>query len=126
MRYEIAIALKRNSIVWFHGPYACGSFPDINIFRLLLEGKLRGTNEFCIADNGYPSHRCIRMVHVSEENRILHQRIGARHETINGRLKNFHVLGYKYRHNLSLHADCFKAVVILVNLSLEETPLFDI
>ena len=37
-----------------------------------------------------------------------------RHETVNRRLKVFGVLDERFRHDLSLHSQCFRAVAVIV------------
>ena len=33
LRYEIAVSVERGRLVWVNGPYPCGKFPDVCIFR---------------------------------------------------------------------------------------------
>ena len=33
LRYEIGVNIKNGSLVWIHGSYLCGKFPDVSIFR---------------------------------------------------------------------------------------------
>ena len=47
---------------------------------------------------------CIGAIQVDK---IYSDRILARHETINKILKQFHVLGRRFRHDKNLHAICF-------------------
>lgn len=32
LRYEIGVCIARDYIVWLHGPFPCGRFPDLNIY----------------------------------------------------------------------------------------------
>ena len=55
------------------------------------------------------------------------QEIRCRQETINKRFKHFEVLKTTFRHDISLHADIFRAVAVLVQLQIEEgEKLFDV
>ena len=33
VRYEVGVAIKSGDICWINGPYPCGQFADITIFR---------------------------------------------------------------------------------------------
>jgi hypothetical protein len=33
VRYEVAVSILNGDIVWVHGPFLCGKWPDIAIFR---------------------------------------------------------------------------------------------
>ena len=123
LRYEIAVSFKTCEVVWATGPYPCGSFSDLRIFRLRLKHLLAQSGEKAIADKGYLDPQCVQTVHYSSN---LAYRVRARHESINGRLKNFFVLSHTFRHPLSKHATCFFAVLNLTHLLLLEDPLFNI
>ena len=52
LRCEIAICIKTGWIVAYNGPFACGVWPDLKIFRFRLkQWLLRG--EKVLADRGY-------------------------------------------------------------------------
>jgi len=132
LRYEVALSLKRGDIVWIHGPFPCGKWPDIAIFRVSLKSFL-DENERVEVDNGYRGEdpiSCKTPGGISSmiDNRIVERkRIRARHETVNARLKSFSVLKQVYRHALIDHVDVFSAVAVLVQLGIEEGErLFDI
>ena len=80
--------------MWLHGPFPCGRFNDITIFRHLLSDCLeKGERVEC--DDGYwgeapeqyvvPKHAWSRGGNKTE----ISQRVCARHETVNKRMKNF-------------------------------------
>ena len=132
IRYEIALSLKHGHIVWVEGPYPCGQWPDIKIFRHCLRNFL-DPSERVEADDGYigdqpkycktPGGFSSRTENIDEKRR----RIRARHETVNLRLKHFCILNKTYRHNLKDHAFVFGTVAVLVQLSLENSdPLLDL
>ena len=52
VRYEICLCIKTGHIVWINGPYPCGDYNDITIFRLALIHEL-GENERVECDDGY-------------------------------------------------------------------------
>ena len=37
LRYEIGISIEYGDIVWWNGPFPCGAFPDIKIFKQSLK-----------------------------------------------------------------------------------------
>jgi hypothetical protein len=91
LRYELAVCIQTGWIVWVNGPYPCGSWPDIKIFRHHLKAKLH-VGEMVEADLGYRGEQqCIRVPNnaVSLSNQRAANRARARHETINSWLNSF-------------------------------------
>ena len=114
LRYEVGVSIHEGNISWVHGPFSCGSHPDVNIFRLGLKQKLPETEQVC-TDDGYQDERCITKGDVSScplESRT-HALLRARHENVHRRLKQFFVLSHRFRHDISMHEDCFYAVAQL-------------
>lgn len=123
LRYEIGISIEQGHIVWVYGPFPCGDWPDVKIFRHRLKGLLH-YGEQVVSDKGYPDQCCVSN---STSNQILFSRIRARHETVNRRFKEFRVIGSVFRNDLSLHGKCFHAVTNIVQLMLENGyPLFSL
>jgi len=123
LRYEIEITVDNGTIAWAHGPFAAGSWPDLKIFRSGLKHYL-DEEEKVVADDGYPDRKCLRL---AESGADVVKRIRARHETLNGRLKNFGCVGSLFRHKKELHSLCFFAVLNVVQLSLQNGhPLFEL
>ena len=50
--YEVAVSIQSGDIVWIIGPYECGKWPDISIFRDSLLSHL-APNKLIEADDGY-------------------------------------------------------------------------
>ena len=95
LRYEVGICIKTGSIVWAYGPFPCGSYSDLRIFRRQLKGKLLLAGKMCEADLGYRGEpTTIRTPHdyVSRSNQHAKKKARARHETVNGLLKDWSVL----------------------------------
>lgn len=108
------------------GPFPCGSYADPRIFRSEMKQCLQ-PNERVIADRGYPDDCCITPTNVESSKREEFYRIRACQETASRRLKQFCVLGYRFRPNVRLHSFCFHAVANLTQLMVElEEPLFRI
>lgn len=118
LRYEVAVCMQTGDIVWVHGPFPCGSWPDLKIFRSKLKGKL-GPGEMAEADNGYPGEPDkIRKPndYVSLFDRNAKRRARARQETVNRRLKKWGCLKKQFRHSRKKHRVVFKAVAVVTQL----------
>ena len=105
LRYELYVCVKTGDMVAYHRPFPCGSYLDIKVYRLRLRRKL-STGEKVISDGGYKGGITV----VSPDDRTKSRDIRramrkarARHETINGRLKNWKSLRNIYRHSLCKH-----------------------
>jgi hypothetical protein len=132
LRYEVGLSIERGDIVWINGPFPCGDWPDVRIFRYSLRSFL-DENERVIADNGYVSEdpmfcKVPRGISTAVDGRGKERSIvRARHETVNSRLKNFEILKQVYRHDPLDHGDVFRAAVILIQLAIENgEPLFQV
>ena len=132
IRYEIGISLKKGHLVWVHGPFPCGEWPDVMIFRHCLKDFL-DENERVEADDEYMGEEPVSckmpggFYSRSEDVGLWRQRLRSRHETANSRLKNFDILCQRYRHGLEDHAFIFRAVAVLTQLAIESgEPLFDL
>lgn len=126
LRYELGISHSKGYIVWLNGPFPCGAWPDLKIFKHRLE-KCLLPGEKVVADNGYLHDRCVTPISVSESGKRVHSLMRARHETCNARLKYFNVLNYTFRHSIAQHGVVFHAVTKLVALSIKsDEPLFAI
>ena len=107
-------------IVWIHGPFPCGSFPDIKIFRHGLKHQL-AKGESVEADRGYRGEpQCVSVPsdYSSQKQKIAKDHARARHEHINGRLKQFACLSHIFRHDVQKHSDVFWSVAVVTQLSL--------
>ena len=52
-------------------------------------------------------------------------RVRVRHETLNGRLKNWGILSQVFRHDIRRHGDVFRACAVITQLTIEHgEPLF--
>ena len=133
LRYEIAIVIMTGMIAWVNGPFPCGAINDTKIFMEGLcnelddyerveadEGYKSLDPEFCKTPYGYTS--------ISDpERKELQNRVRARQETINKRLKQFGVLNRVYRHDIEDHMDIVHAISVLIQLQMMNgEPLFQI
>lgn len=113
LRYEIGISLVSGNIVWVHGGFPCGDYPDSKIAKELIVTFLNN-GERMLADKGYKDQNFF-----INPTCKLHKVFLARHETLNGRLKNFKVLSDTFRHALPKHPKCVHAIVNLTQLAIE-------
>ena len=118
LRYEIAVSIERGRLVWVNGPYPCGKFPDVCIFRHRMKIVL-ANNEKVLVHNGYPDSRCFKSSDVSHEYMDIHNEIRARHEAINRRLKQFNALPNVFRRSVGHHGYIFLAIANLTHMSME-------
>ena len=127
VRYEVALSLRRSEIVWINGPFPCGRFPDITIFRNGLKHRLR-RGERVLADRGYRGDESCNIPNPNDNADVskLKADLRARHETVNARLKSFSILNTKFRHDLNKHAKVFRAVVVITQVNLQDEPLFNV
>lgn len=111
VRYEIGISIVEGDIVWASGGFPCGEWPDIKIAKDLYVKVAK--NEVTLADKGYRLQNVFKKPSNASERRLL-----ARHETLNGRLKEFAALGQRFRHELKKHPMVFHAVVNVIQVSI--------
>lgn len=127
VRYEVGVCIATGHIVWIHGPFPCGSWPDLRIFRDSMQFAL-DDGELALADGGYRGCRsCETPSGLNDFDQKMKADARARHETVNRRFKHFFVLGHRFRHPLSRHSACFRAVANLTQLMIQNgEPLFDV
>jgi len=121
LRYEVAVSIQNGDIVWINGPFPCGKWPDIKIFREDLIHELE-PGEKVEADRGYQGEpRCI----TPQEGNDRAKTVRARHETANKRLKQWGCLKELFRHDIRLHSTAFRAVAVITQIAIEHgEPLF--
>lgn len=63
----------------------------------------------------------------NEEADSMQKRVQGRHETVNARFKKFSILKERYRHDITQHGYVFRAVAVLVQISLQNgDPLYNV
>ena len=129
VRYELAVDILKANISWLNGPFPCGRWPDIKIFRQALIHQL-DPNERVEADNGYVGEhpgkvKCPSGFANPQENEAMQQRIRNRQETLNKRFKQWEILNVPYRHELSTHGTVFRAIAVITQVAITNgEPLF--
>jgi hypothetical protein len=128
LMYELGISVYENKLVWMKGPKPASKH-DITVYREELMNKIPAGKR-AIGDNGYrgePSTISTPNSHDSPELHLFKSHARARHETFNGRIKNFKCLSEQFRHGIKKHHICFEAVCVIVQYQLENgSPLFDV
>jgi hypothetical protein len=126
LRYEVALCILTGDIVWINGPFPCGLFNDISIFRNSLLSNL-SANERVEADDGYigeaPQHvKCPKCITNPPETEFMQQNIRNRQETVNKRFKNWGILKQVFRQKQKIpdHGDVFRAIAVLTQISINE------
>ena len=59
LRYEVGICIRTGHVVWLHGPFPCGKYPDLAIFNRSLANCL-DEHEMVEADRGYKNSNVCR------------------------------------------------------------------
>jgi hypothetical protein len=130
LRCELGIDILKGNLVWVEGPYPAGAWPDIKIFLNSLAGHLLPGK--CVeADSGYVGHpdkiKCPNNDSNPERNLGMQSAARSRHETFNGRLKNWGILETTYRHDIGLHGTVFTACAVITHLCVaNREPLFEV
>lgn len=129
LRYEVAISINGGDIVHVYGPFPCGAYPDISIFRRKLIDMLVD-GEMVEADRGYrgePNKVRIPVDYFTKKQKKMKSRARARQETCNRRFKQFGVLGQRFRHGISKHKIVFESVAVITQLEIDNgAPLFHV
>ncbi len=112
------------------GPYPAGAWPDIKIFLNCLAVHLL-PGKHVEADNSYVGHpdkiKCPNNDCNLARNLGMQSAARLRHETFNGRLKNWGILKRTYRHDIELHGTVFTACAVITQLCVSnEEPLLEV
>lgn len=122
LRYEVGLCIRTGDIVWAHGGLPCGEWPDLRLARNAFISGLQ-PGEKALADGGYRDNDFFENPNGDQQKK----RILARHETVNGRIKQFCCMKDRFRHALYLHPLFFNAVVNLTQLMIENgEPLYTV
>lgn len=127
VRYEIAICIQTGEIVFVNGPFACGRWPDVKIFKSKLLGLL-APGEMVEADNGYPNLACrVPKQRISLQDSRARALARARHECINKKFKQWGCLDQPFRHALWKHKCCAQAIFGITQLAIRRGEIaFDV
>ena len=121
LRYEIGVCIQNGWIVWTNGPFAAGIFPDVTIFREALKEELM-PGERIEVDSGYRGEPAFSGPNDDDNNAewgYMKGKARARHENINGRIKQFRIFTNIYRNKREHHHLFFNAVVGIVQFDIK-------
>ena len=123
LRYEVGLCIATGDIVWLNGPYECGRWPDISIFRDSLLSHLAPAERIEADDHGYfgehPLHvKCPAGFANPESTLFMQQRARNRQETVNKRFKDWGLLKQVYRHEIAGHGVAFRAIAVITQLAI--------
>jgi len=123
LRYEIGVDILAGNIVWIEGPYAAGKYPDVEIFR---RGLAQWLDEFerVEVDEGYIGEalkvKCPGCPSNPTNHQSFQKRVQGRHESLNGRFKNWEILKSMYSHDIMEHGNVFRAIAVVTQISIDE------
>jgi DDE superfamily endonuclease len=129
--YEIGLSVFKNQVVWVNGPFPAGE-NDISIFKNRGLREMVPEGSWAIAYNGYHGLLTNSKIRTSssldaEAVRRLKSGAKARHESFNGKLKNFAVVLDRWCHKINKHAIAFKAVCVICQYQMENgSPLWGV
>ena len=135
LAYEIGLAIYQSKIVWTSGPFPAGQNDNI-IFQKPNGLKSKIPNgSLAIGDQGYRGHPekvSTRNDYNSRDLKVFKNRVRARHETVNSRLKAFGILNQVFRTKsvearMIKHKAAFEACLVLVQYEMDNgSPLFKV
>ena len=88
-RNEDGVSIKGGNIIWVHGPFLCGKYSDLRVFRPQMKTCLL-QNERVVADAGYPDPKCSNGMESEDSHRFSFMR--ASHEATIGVSSNLKFL----------------------------------
>jgi len=109
--YEVGICIQTGWIVWIHGPFPPGCWPDIKIAWQSIHDEL-DPGEMYVADGGYRDKKggfSKTPNGLNNEDQRMKRRARVRHENVNCLFKNFTILERRYRHRKICHGIVFRA-----------------
>ena len=124
LRYEIGISIQKGDICWIFGPFKCGKYTDLMIFRKGLKKEL-GRGEKVIADGIYGAEAPLKVtapgtIFSKPKNQAMEKRVCARHEHCKRRMKQWAILRQEFRHDLCVHENIFFAITVMTQICIQK------
>lgn len=124
--YQVAVSIEAGEIAWINSPFPCGEWPDLRIFRSVLKKEL-ADGKTVVVDAGYLGEASVDLPDGNLDEGEWRGMVRARHETLNGWLKNVNALKQVFHHDLTKHLLMFRAAAFMVQLTLKhEHKLYNI
>lgn len=123
--YQIVLSTKDNRLLAIHGPFEAGTNDGV-IYDKTLAGKLP-PGKVMIGDKAYRNKQGCSAPNAHFDSKQLNQfkrRARARHETFNGRLKNFKIMKECFRSTQDKrfkHRCAFEACCVIVSFQIKTT-----
>ena len=118
--YEIGLKINEDKVLWVSGPHPA-AVHDSTIFEKEGLKKRIPIGKMAIADDAYKKHENVSTKNCFDPREIgwFKDRVMARHETFNRRLKVFDCLRTKWRHGIEKHKIAFEAICVITIYELE-------
>ena len=117
LTYEIGLCIRTGQVVWAFGGLPAGDFPDLRMAKMAFVTFLEN-GEKALADKGYRDSNYFIFPNRDFPDNAQHKRLMARHETINGRMKSFHVLSQQFVRKLNHPKSIFDACIRILQLQM--------
>lgn len=127
-KYELAIDIHRDKIVWMNGPFKATKH-DLTIFKedgLCDKIRALGTTKYVVCDLGYrskPSDNMPFLAIPSSTDPICLKKFKSlarcRQEDVNGRMATFKILWDEFTHTEAQFKGCYEAIAVLIQYSLD-------
>jgi hypothetical protein len=133
VKFEVGLSVYESKCVWLNGPVRGGEHDMTLLRRGGLLRKLK-PGKLAICDRGYRSKIKEEQEKISLPNEMdlpavnnFKSRVRLRHESFNGRLKDFKALTDTFRHTREKQGVAVVAVVVIVQYQMDNgKPLFDV
>ena len=118
VRWEVATCINTGWIVWIHGPFPCGTYSDLRIYRMALKTHLL-PGERVVADGTYKDPTVILKQQARNPEHAREMALArSRHEIVNGRFKDFGALSQVFRHDRNKHRFVFTPIAVITQLEI--------
>ena len=125
LKYEVALSVHTNQIVWINGPYKA-TRSDITVFREdgLKELMLACPGKFVICDRGYissePDEKMLAYPSSTDTDELKKFKSLARcrEEDFNGRSAKWKIMSDEFEYGMEEHQHCYVAVAVLIQYSM--------
>jgi hypothetical protein len=104
LRYEVSLSSRKGDVVMYAGPFECGSWPAVKIFREGLKKMLGPCEKVMAEDVGYAVDQTVLKADNFTRARIL---------AFDKRMQSWGVLTQVFHHCIKKHHIAFRAVLVV-------------